>query len=328
MTTRKTRWLLVGLVCLAAAAVAYAVLQGGPWETYRAAGDKAYHQGNYPEAEKQLAAAEAKRKAEEERRLAAAEAKRKAEEEQRLAATERKAQEPAKTVTPPQADVSERSTQEPAETVTPPQADVSERSTQEPAETVKPPQAGAGNILLEAGKFVERLGEKAIAQLTPKDISEAERVKRMRALLNEAFDVPVIGKFVLGVYWRRATEKQRAEFIELYETIVAHSYAGLFKKYSGEAFTVTKERPVASDGAIVYGSITQAGGPPIPVELRVVRNSHQYKAVDIKVAGVSMPLTHRIEYSSLIRRSGGKVERLLKGLRKKTAALERFVSEQ
>jgi len=309
MTTRKTRWLLVGLVCLAAAAVAYAVLQGGPWETYRAAGDKAYHQGNYPEAEKQLAAAEAKRKAEEERRLAAAEAKRKAEEEQRLAATERKAQEPAKTVTPPQADVSER-------------------STQEPAETVKPPQAGAGNILLEAGKFVERLGEKAIAQLTPKDISEAERVKRMRALLNEAFDVPVIGKFVLGVYWRRATEKQRAEFIELYETIVAHSYAGLFKKYSGEAFTVTKERPVASDGAIVYGSITQAGGPPIPVELRVVRNSHQYKAVDIKVAGVSMPLTHRIEYSSLIRRSGGKVERLLKGLRKKTAALERFVSEQ
>ena len=324
MTTRKTRWLLVGLVCLAAAAVAYAVLQGGPWETYRAAGDKAYHQGNYPEAEKQLAAAEAKRKAEEERRLAAAEAKRKAEEERRLAAAEakRKAEEEQRLA------ATERKAQEPAKTVTPPQADVSERSTQEPAETVKPPQAGAGNILLEAGKFVERLGEKAIAQLTPKDISEAERVKRMRALLNEAFDVPVIGKFVLGVYWRRATEKQRAEFIELYETIVAHSYAGLFKKYSGEAFTVTKERPVASDGAIVYGSITQAGGPPIPVELRVVRNSHQYKAVDIKVAGVSMPLTHRIEYSSLIRRSGGKVERLLKGLRKKTAALERFVSEQ
>ena len=41
--------------------------------------------------------------------------------------------------------------------------------------------AGAGNVLLEAGKFVERLGEKAIARLTPKDISEAERVKRMRA---------------------------------------------------------------------------------------------------------------------------------------------------
>ena len=54
----KTRWVVVGLVCLAAAAfVGYAFLQGDPWETHMAAGDKAYEQGNYPEAEKQLVAA-------------------------------------------------------------------------------------------------------------------------------------------------------------------------------------------------------------------------------------------------------------------------------
>ncbi len=53
----KTRWVVVGLVCLAAAAVGYAFLQGGPWETHMAAGAKAYQQGNYPEAEKQFTAA-------------------------------------------------------------------------------------------------------------------------------------------------------------------------------------------------------------------------------------------------------------------------------
>ncbi len=57
MITHKTRWLLVGLVCLALAAVAYVFLQVTPWETYMDAGDKAYQQGNYPEAEKQLEAA-------------------------------------------------------------------------------------------------------------------------------------------------------------------------------------------------------------------------------------------------------------------------------
>ena len=36
--------------------------------------------------------------------------------------------------------------------------------------------AGAGNALSEAGKFVERLGKKAIAQLTPKDISAELRL--------------------------------------------------------------------------------------------------------------------------------------------------------
>ena len=179
----------------------------------------------------------------------------------------------------------------------------------------------------EARKFVERLSEKAIAQLTPKDISEAERVKRMRALLDEAFDVPVIGKFVLGIYWRRATEKERAEFLELYETVVAHTYAGLFKQYSGETFTVIKERPVAG-GAIVYGRITQTTGAPLPLELRVKRSSSNYKTVDIKVGGVSMPLAHRKEYASVIRRSGGKVEGLLKALRKKATFLGKYVSAQ
>ena len=36
---------------------AQAPAQGGLWETYTAAGDKAYHKGNYPEAEKQWVAA-------------------------------------------------------------------------------------------------------------------------------------------------------------------------------------------------------------------------------------------------------------------------------
>ena len=56
MITHKTKWLLVGLVCLALWP-AYTSAQGGLWETYMAAGDKAYQQGNYPEAEKQWAAA-------------------------------------------------------------------------------------------------------------------------------------------------------------------------------------------------------------------------------------------------------------------------------
>ncbi len=51
-----TRWWLAGLVCLALWP-AQVSAQGGLWETYMAAGDKAYQQGNYPEAEKQLAAA-------------------------------------------------------------------------------------------------------------------------------------------------------------------------------------------------------------------------------------------------------------------------------
>ncbi len=52
MITHKTKWLLVGLVCLALWA-AHASAQGGQWNTLNAAGIEAYQRGDYAEAEKQ-----------------------------------------------------------------------------------------------------------------------------------------------------------------------------------------------------------------------------------------------------------------------------------
>ncbi len=45
MTKHKTRWLLVGLVCLTLWP-AHASAQGDPWQSYMAAGAEAYQQGN------------------------------------------------------------------------------------------------------------------------------------------------------------------------------------------------------------------------------------------------------------------------------------------
>jgi phospholipid transport system substrate-binding protein len=178
----------------------------------------------------------------------------------------------------------------------------------------------------DARKFVEKLGERAINELTPEDVSDADRVKRMRALLADAFDMPTIAKFVLGIYWRRATEEERSEFLELYQTVVAHSYSRLFKDYASEIFLVDKERPAPGGGVIVYGSISRLSDEPILVEMLVIYAGNQFKTMDIKVAGVSTPLTHRKEYSAIIRRRSGKVSGLLSALRKKTSILEKSIA--
>ncbi len=180
---------------------------------------------------------------------------------------------------------------------------------------------------IDAKSYVIDIGERAIRELTPKDISDAERVKRLRVLLVEVLDVNAISKFVLGIYWRRTTEDQRAEFLKLYKTVVSHSYAGLFKKYSGATFEVIRQVSVAGGGSIVYGRIKRMNGPPVAVELQVVKNSGTYKAVDIKFEGVSMPLAHRKAYSSVIRRNRGSVASLLNVLRKKASILEDSISE-
>ncbi len=58
MIKHKTRWLLVGLVCLALWPV-HASAQGGQWNTLNAAGVEAYQRGDYAEATKMEARAKA-----------------------------------------------------------------------------------------------------------------------------------------------------------------------------------------------------------------------------------------------------------------------------
>lgn len=182
-------------------------------------------------------------------------------------------------------------------------------------------QAPAG--ITDAGKFAQALGDRAILELTDQKISDSERVNRMRSMLQQSFDEEAVARFVLGIYWNRASEAERAEFVKLYETLVSYTYAGLFKKYSGETFEVVREREIDGD-TVVYSQINQpAGGQPIPVEMLVRPTNGDYRAIDIKVEGISMPLTHRKEYASVIQRNQGQVSGLLKILREKTAQLDR-----
>jgi phospholipid transport system substrate-binding protein len=174
-----------------------------------------------------------------------------------------------------------------------------------------------------ATEYVQKMGDRAIIELTAKNVSDSERVKRMRALLKEYFDVTAVSQFVLGTYWRQATEDERQEFMKLYEVVVAHTYAGLFKKYSGEQFKVQRERAVDDGATVVYSQIIQpSGGEPVAVEVTVKKgDGDAFKAIDIKVEGISMPLTHRKEYASVIQRNRG-VAGLLKVLKQKADSLE------
>jgi phospholipid transport system substrate-binding protein len=178
-----------------------------------------------------------------------------------------------------------------------------------------------GASAASAKDFVQKLGDSAIKQLTDKSLPDNQRVKRMRALLRDSFDETAVSRFVLGPYWNRATPEQRTEFQKLYEIVVAHNYAGLFKKYSGQTFQVLGERPIDNTSSVVFGQINQTNGsPPVPVELQVDRDGPAWRATDIKVDGVSMPQTHRKEYSSVMSRNG--IDGLLNALRAKAKELE------
>jgi phospholipid transport system substrate-binding protein len=167
--------------------------------------------------------------------------------------------------------------------------------------------------------MISNLGKRAL-EVLGKDATQAQRVARFRELLREEFDVPGIGRFVLGRYWNQASEEQRAEFVKLFEDYIAMAYATRLAEYTGETFKVTGSRPEA-DGAIVSSQILRpAGAAPVKVDWRLTGRDGNYKISDVSVDGISMAVTQRSEFASVIQHNGGQVQGLIAMLRQKTGS--------
>jgi phospholipid transport system substrate-binding protein len=176
-------------------------------------------------------------------------------------------------------------------------------------------------------EFIGMLGSRAIKELTAKDLPQAEREAKFRQLLNEHFDVPAIGRFVLGRYWKVATDEQKAEYLALFEDFIVRSYAVRFRGYSGETFAVKGSSPGPRNATFVHSKVLHGSAEPVRVDWRVETRGDKNVITDIIVEGVSMSVTQRSEFASVIQGSGGKVEALLDALRNKTISVEQSAAQ-
>jgi phospholipid transport system substrate-binding protein len=171
----------------------------------------------------------------------------------------------------------------------------------------------------DAQAFIQTLANRALSVLDNGAINSDGRKAEFRKLFADNFDVDGIARFVLGRYWRRATPQEREEYLALFREFVVGTYASRLEQYSGETLKVKGVRE-DRDEAVVETEIERPRGPAVPVDWRVKSNDGKFRVVDVVVESVSMRITHRSEFASVIQNSGGRVQTLIDRLRDKTAA--------
>ena len=179
--------------------------------------------------------------------------------------------------------------------------------------------AGSARGAAGAGEFLTELSDRAIAQMTEPGISEAEKERRFRLLVDEGFDIPAIGKFVIGRYWRGASPAEQEDFLATFKDMMVQRFLPVFEEYSGERLSVDLVRPFATGSHIfsVSSELKRPKGEPFKVDWRVLQSDSGYKIVDIIAEGVSIAVTLRSEYTSVLKNNGGNVGELTRVLRQK-----------
>ena len=179
-------------------------------------------------------------------------------------------------------------------------------------------RANADASLDGARKFIEDLAAQATEKLGDKAITAKERRKRFQSLLAAHFDIPTIGRWVLGKHWRKATPAQRRRYMRLFENMIVNTYAERFLELSEDVFKVIKVMAKGKKDIIVRTRLERPKrDSTIQLDWRVRARDGKFKVVDVMAEGVSMGQTQRSEFSSVIRNNGGAIDGLLAELSKR-----------
>lgn len=174
----------------------------------------------------------------------------------------------------------------------------------------------AGATERGAFDFVKSTTDKGLKFLADANASKAQKTSDFRKLLSASFDLDTIGRFALGRYWNAATPAQQKEYLGLFHKMVVDVYSNRFDEYKGQKIEVRSFRSIGNGDTLVSSYLVPPnGGEEVQVDWRVRNKGGSYKVVDVLVAGVSMSVTQRSDFASVIQRGGGNVDALIKELK-------------
>lgn len=169
--------------------------------------------------------------------------------------------------------------------------------------------------------WIADLADRVIAILHEQK-SPADQRERFRALIDERFDMPAIAQFVAGRYWRTSNEADRAQFTSAFTDYMVDFYNARFADYGNQTLKVLGQRTTSEGNWIVASQIVNPNGSPgTTLDWRITQTPHGQKITDVAIGGVSLAITKRDEFGSVIQRNGGQIAAL-------TAELDRHTSGQ
>lgn len=155
-----------------------------------------------------------------------------------------------------------------------------------------------------ASGFVAAVADRVVGAIRAQDLDKAERLKRYGHIFDAALDIEGIARTALGRHWNALTLRQRSDYLRLFREHLIRIYARRFGGRAGAALAILGAVEAPSAEILVSGRITAPGIAPLDTVFRVARLAGGLRIVDVTVDGVSLVLTKRAEFDSLVNRRG------------------------
>jgi phospholipid transport system substrate-binding protein len=120
------------------------------------------------------------------------------------------------------------------------------------------------------------------------------------------FDVPYIGRLVLGRNGKTATDEQRTRFQNAFKDMLIRSYANALLEYndSVKADWQPLRMAAGTTDVTVNSTLLREGKPPVPVGFVMHLVGSDWKIYDITVENISLVINFRGQMNEEIKKNG------------------------
>lgn len=154
--------------------------------------------------------------------------------------------------------------------------------------------------------------------LAEKELKQPSKANERRQLLEkvvgERFDYQEMSRRSLGASWNNLSDKDKQEFVSLFQTLLVNTYADKIESYTGDGVQYMHERNEKEYAEVRTKVLT--GKTEIPLDYRLIRKGSDWRVYDVVVDGVSLVNNYRGQFSKILR--NGSYADLVDQLRKKS----------
>ena len=141
-----------------------------------------------------------------------------------------------------------------------------------------------------------------------KDLQGGDRAKTIRVIESKAlpyFNYRGMTALAVGVNWRKASPEQKKRLAEEFRTLLVRTYASSLSAFGDQQFEFRPLRLKPDDTDVtVQVRVLQSGSQPVVVEYDMEKTPDGWKCYDVRVAGISLVVNYRTEFSAIVRDKG------------------------
>lgn len=138
-----------------------------------------------------------------------------------------------------------------------------------------------------------------------RDLGYTGRYQSISPMVEKTHDLDTISRLVVGRHWKGLDANQQSTFVETFKDLSIATYAGRFKDYGGEQFTILSETSLKrGNRKLVTSHFVKSDDEKISFNYILHQVHDQWKIISVSVNGVSDLALKRAEYGGILRKDG------------------------